>query len=431
MIGLKKMKRQVANQVQSFIVQYRLTGNPSNGEKLHTLILGPSGTGKTKLGKYLAELWASSGCLAKTTLDPPKLFAVRAEGRLRNSVENDALKNILRQNLAVKEVQLRQNQETIQEIKQELTDTLTLVNNVRKKVRARNSNNDGVIQSKFQEIKKKIKNVTTISQINNIKHQLLPVIIPKLPDSKSLFGSVQAPKLLESSDAANDKPLAKFVIITRGDLIGKFQGHTTDQLRSFLEEYVGGVIMIDEAYDLCTSTHDDFGKEALTEIINFMSTWPDKVVFIFAGYRKHMEETLLKFQPGLARRFKCTFDIEDYTYEELCSIFRQQLSGTAWSLGDNDIKNMNNFFKENMSKFPHFGGDTERLCTFVRETCNEQCWQSALDDNMSADEFNKLFTNLPFQAIQKAFVLYLENSVKEREDQDNQKNFDKVKHIYT
>lgn len=436
MIGLKSAKIQVASQVKSFIVQNRLTGKPVNGDKLHTLILGPSGCGKTKLGKYLAELWAYSGCLGSKSPNT-KLFAVRAEGSQRSTLDSTHNKHLLAsregqlKEIQLRDIQLKNSQNTILDLKRQVNEAIPLLNNVRKKVKAKNKDNELLIQSKFQELKRRIQNVGAAE----IKHQLLPVIIPRANETISGFGTVNIPTNNSNNNNTNTNnkeiPAVKFVVVTKGDLVGKFQGHTTDQVRSFIEEHVGGVIMIDEAYDLCNSRSDDFGKEALTEIINFMSTWPDKVIFIFAGYRKQMEETLLKVQPGLARRFNWTFDIEKYSHLELCDIFQQQLSDTLWGLNPKDIDTLREFFKKNMDKFPHFGGDTERLCTFVKEACNEIHWKDALNDQITNAEFSNLFGTLTFDNINVAFERYLDNSVHELEKEANRKDFDKVKHIYT
>ena len=66
-----------------------------------------------------------------------------------------------------------------------------------------------------------------------------------------------------------DKTNIKFKKVTRADLVGKWQGHTADQTKKILEETLGGVLFIDEAYQLITShdqNSDNFGAECLTTL---------------------------------------------------------------------------------------------------------------------------------------------------------------------
>lgn len=476
MIGLESAKRQIAHQVESFIVNYRRYNTPTNGQKLHTLLCGPPGCGKTQLGRYLAELWATSGCLSQDTKNV-QLFAYRPEqanGPKQLTFQNstDSEKVTLRQTLAIREAQLRQFQQKIQTTNIAVNDVLTQFNNVRKKVHSKSPDHEQRIQAKFQEIKKKLRDVTeqraseraasvllteSSSSSKPSAPEILPVTIPKVPGVRSTFGTSTPPLLPHLPNLIDPntilaqlpsiekhepvKPLAKFTRLTKGDLIGKYQGHTNDQVRKILQEHIGGVVMIDEAYNLCTSGQDDFGKEILTEIIDFMTTWPDKIIFIFAGYRKEMEETILKFQPGLARRFKLNFDIEAYTAQELNLIFQQQLKKHELTLTQETLTQLDKFFTDNVEKFPHFGGDTERFCDFVDETFNQRHWLAALDDNMSSDDYNKLFTSLGLDCITESFQKYLQHSVKEKEEDRKKKDeeskkkeaeesFEKVRHIY-
>ena len=95
---------------------------------------------------------------------------------------------------------------------------------------------------------------------------------------------------------------------------------------------------------------------------------------------------------------------------------------------------MEEFFKDNASKFPHYGGDTERLCDSVRETFNQQNWITALDDELSSEDYNRLFLDISFDCIKASFDKYLENSVKEKEEAEKKKkeeeDYEKIKHIY-
>lgn len=484
MIGLETIKKQIAHQVKSFIVNYRRYGKPSNGQKLHTLLYGPSGCGKTQLGEYLAELWSCSGCLTIEKGDQ-KLFHHQPDisGQSLNtkitlqthsSQSIDTEKTSLRQNLAIQTAQVRQYQQKLQTTNITINNVLTQFNNVRKKVKSKNPDQEDRIQAKFQDIKKTLKEITggVITSCGSIlpglsssrsssplgkAPEILPVTVPKFPGVRSMFGNSCPPLIphiptaidtnsfLSQLPSANKlespseppKAPAKFTRITRGDLVGKFQGHTTDQVRKILLEHVGGVIMIDEAYNLGTSSQDDFGKEILTEIINFMTTHPDKIIFIFAGYRKELEESVLKIQPGLARRFNWTFEIEGYNSTELNLIFQQQLksrfSGSLPFSGETTGK-LETFFKEHSTKFPHYGGDTERLCDSVRETFNQQNWTIALDDDISQDEYSKLFLDISFDCIQTSFDKYLRNSIKEKEEEEKRKKEEedmlKIQSIY-
>jgi Cdc6-like AAA superfamily ATPase/archaellum component FlaC len=468
LIGLNQAKQQITQQVKSFIVNYRRFNQPTNREMLHTLIYGPPGCGKTELGQLLAELWASSGCLPTDTTDQ-KLFLVHhgSSSKSKLSTSNDPEKITLKQNLAVRDSQLKQCQERLKTLSNTVGNVLTTLNNVRKKIKPKNDGHDQQIQAKFQEIKETLKIVSgnpfnSATKPSLSSSQVLPVTVPKVPGSRSVFGESQLPKdfvpilpkvgdsnvsIIDSGSVKPDpnKPLAKFVRITRGDLVAKYQGHTTDQVREILTQHVGGVVMIDEAYNLCTSGQDDFGKEILTEIINFMTTHPDKIIFIFAGYRKEMEDSVLKFQPGLSRRFNWTFEINEYSSEELCDIFQKQIkrsySSSKTGLPDVDITmkdetilKLKSLFEKNKDKFPYYGGDTERLTTFLREVINSQHWERALDDEITKDDYNRLFNEVTFEEIETAFAKYLLNSAKlkevEKDTKEKEESFNKIRHMY-
>jgi hypothetical protein len=472
MIALQVIKDQIADQVSSFIVNYRRYGKPTNKRKLHTLLYGPSGCGKTQIGEYLAELWATSGCLPPKESGDEKLFVHQPEVKVNNSLApklnlqsdkliNDAEKVALRQNLIIQSSQVKQYQQKMQATIITINNTLTQFNNVRKKVKSKTPDHEGQIQAKFQEIKKNLREITggTILISQEVKNspvgrnapEILPVTVPKFPGLRSIFGNTHPPllpqipttpdnnilsqlsSLIKSELPDVPKAPVKFSRVTKGDLVGKFQGHTTDQVRKILLEHVGGVLMIDEAYNLCTSVQDDFGKEALTEIINFMTTHPDRIIFIFAGYRKEMEDTILKIQPGLTRRFNWTFEIKEYTPQELNLIFQQQLKNKSdiFALSNETSVQLEKFFKDNASKFPFFGGDTERLCDMVEETFNQKNWLIALDDSITQENYNKLFTDIDFDCITKSFEKYLENSVKHREENDRKLKEEKEKELYS
>ena len=111
----------------------------------------------------------------------------------------------------------------------------------------------------------------------------------------------------------------KLVEVSRTDLVAGYIGQTAEKTRKVLESALGGVLFIDEAYALNSGSSNDFGQEALDEILKFMEDHRDDIVIIFAGYTKEMGE-FLNMNSGLRSRIPNTFDFEDYTEEEIVEI---------------------------------------------------------------------------------------------------------------
>jgi hypothetical protein len=76
-----------------------------------------------------------------------------------------------------------------------------------------------------------------------------------------------------------------FILVNRSDLIGKYLGHTAEKTQSKINEAVGGVLFIDEAYQLGHKEgRDSFAKECI-DTINQNLTEKRDLLVIIAGYR--------------------------------------------------------------------------------------------------------------------------------------------------
>jgi len=156
----------------------------------------------------------------------------------------------------------------------------------------------------------------------------------------------------------NQNVIPEIIYCGRNELIGAYSGWTTDKTRKYLTEHSGHYLIIEEAYILCTSTTDGYGKEALTEISQFMDK-SDSPIFIFTGYEDQIKEYLFKIQPGLVRRIDMVFKIDAYSHTGLNQIFNTQIEQDGWKLGES--VNSLAFFESHIHHFPHFGGDTVKL----------------------------------------------------------------------
>ncbi|MCQ2537130.1 MAG: AAA family ATPase [Lachnospiraceae bacterium] len=107
----------------------------------------------------------------------------------------------------------------------------------------------------------------------------------------------------------------------RSGLVAGYVGQTALKVKDVVEESLGGVLFIDEAYALNSSSGNDFGKEALDTLVKLMEDHRNDLVVIVAGYTEEMKE-FLKANTGLVSRFNRFITFPDYSDEELCEIFK-------------------------------------------------------------------------------------------------------------
>lgn len=113
----------------------------------------------------------------------------------------------------------------------------------------------------------------------------------------------------------------KLVEVGRADIVGKYVGHTAPLVRKAFDNAEGGVLFIDEAYSLLDEKNGLYGDEAINTIVQEMENRRDRLIVIFAGYKKEMENFLDR-NTGLRSRVAFTVPFEDYTPAELLEIAR-------------------------------------------------------------------------------------------------------------
>lgn len=111
------------------------------------------------------------------------------------------------------------------------------------------------------------------------------------------------------------------VEVDRGDLVQQYIGATAIKTAEVIEEAMGGILFIDEAYSLASGGENDFGPEAIATLLKAMEDKRDEFIVILAGYTDEMRE-LLKTNPGLKSRINMEINFEDYNDEELMEIAR-------------------------------------------------------------------------------------------------------------
>ena len=108
----------------------------------------------------------------------------------------------------------------------------------------------------------------------------------------------------------------------RQGLVAGYVGQTAIKTAEKIDEAMGGVLFIDEAYALTMRTggaQGDFGDEAIQTLLKRMEDHRGLFFVFVAGYPDNME-AFLKANPGLNSRFDKILKFEDYTPDELLKI---------------------------------------------------------------------------------------------------------------
>jgi Cdc6-like AAA superfamily ATPase len=118
----------------------------------------------------------------------------------------------------------------------------------------------------------------------------------------------------------------------RSGLVAGYVGQTALKVKEVVQQAIGGVLFVDEAYALTpANSTSDFGAEAIDTLLKLMEDHRDDLVVIVAGYTGPMER-FLEGNPGLKSRFNKYLVFEDYLPNQLLQIFSGFCSQSDYAL---------------------------------------------------------------------------------------------------
>lgn len=153
----------------------------------------------------------------------------------------------------------------------------------------------------------------------------------------------------------------------RSDLVAPYIGQTAGMTNKVAQSALDGVLFIDEAYSLSSSpSDDDFGKEAITELVQFMENNRGRIAIIAAGYEREMG-TFINTNPGLRSRFSNFVNFEPYKPDEMLGIFKSLSSEAGIAVSEDVVENLRTRFQE-----VDYTGDLGNA-RYVRELFLQMC----------------------------------------------------------
>jgi SpoVK/Ycf46/Vps4 family AAA+-type ATPase len=133
-------------------------------------------------------------------------------------------------------------------------------------------------------------------------------------------------------------PEAKLIETDAHGLIGKYVGETAPKTEAKINDSLGGVLFIDEAYALTDNTTgnggvSNYGDEAISVLLKRMEDDRGRFCVILAGYREEMQR-MISSNPGLTSRIQFTLEFPDYTREELSEILIRFAAKRGYSVDE-------------------------------------------------------------------------------------------------
>lgn len=129
-------------------------------------------------------------------------------------------------------------------------------------------------------------------------------------------------------------PKGQLIEVDRSGLVKGYIGQTAARVQEVVEQSLGGILFVDEAYTLTVNKGEgDFGQEAVDTLLKAMEDHRSEFVVIVAGYTDLMEE-FLSSNPGLRSRFSNVIFFEDYVPGELMEILKSMCKKQEYRLSE-------------------------------------------------------------------------------------------------
>ena len=178
----------------------------------------------------------------------------------------------------------------------------------------------------------------------------------------------------------------------RRTLLDSYANSAAKNMDKAVDEAMGGVLFIDEAYNLIPmgtpGEKDKSGTEAIEALMTRMENDAGKFVCVIAGYKAEIEEFIANANPGLKRRFTYRIHIDDYSVQDLVEIFKLHAGKEGFTLSK-DAENLLYKKVEEMvtMKDKNFGnaGEMVNLFNATKDRQSERlsmCTEELTDDQL-------------------------------------------------
>ena len=175
----------------------------------------------------------------------------------------------------------------------------------------------------------------------------------------------------------------------RSSLVGGYVGQTAIKTQEVIQKALGGILFIDEAYALASSSENDYGQEAINTILKAMEDNRDDLIVIVAGYPALMDN-FLNSNPGLESRFNKFIYFDDYDEEQLYEIFMLMCNQASLKLDEGAEQYLKEYFKKMYETRSKNFANGRSVRNFFEEVLTAQANRLAPKEDITDEELNTL-----------------------------------------
>ena len=176
--------------------------------------------------------------------------------------------------------------------------------------------------------------------------------------------------------------------VDRSGLVAGYVGQTAIKTSKVIEQALGGVLFIDEAYTLSSGGGNDFGQEAIDTLLKAMEDHRDDLVVVVAGYDGLMDD-FIHSNPGLESRFNRFLHFDDYTIDQMMDIFRMRCGKSRYTLSPEAEEKVRALIKAESADVISFG-NARGVRNIFEKILVKQAGRLASAENVTAESLMEI-----------------------------------------